>query len=144
MAIDEEFEKLKRKRLTVLNEESPVTGELKLQGPGEAPPSGPIEVEDTRGRVVEALKTVYDPEIPLNIYELGLIYGFDLDATGNVHVRMTLTAPGCPVAGALIQEVHEKVRCVPGIREATTELVWDPPWTRERMSDEARLELGLL
>jgi len=93
---------------------------------------------------VQALRTVYDPEIPLNIYDLGLVYEVDVGDASAVHVRMTLTAPGCPVAGSLVQEVHDRVRSVPGVTRVKTELVWDPPWTRERMSMEAQLELGLL
>ena len=144
MVVDEEFEQLKRKRLAVLNAEAPVSTEFELEGAGEAPGSGPVDVDAVRDAIVRALKTVYDPEIPLNIYELGLIYGFDLDESGNVALRMTLTAPGCPVAGSLVREVHDKVLSVGGVRRAKTSLVWDPPWSRERMSEAARLELGLL
>jgi FeS assembly SUF system protein len=144
MAVDEEFERLKKKRLTVLNAEAPVSTEFELTGEGLVPPSGPIDVDAVRAAIVEALQTVYDPEIPLNIYDLGLIYGFDLDDSGDVDLRMTLTAPGCPVAGSLVGEVHDKVRSVTGVRCARTSLVWDPPWSRERMSEAARLELGLL
>jgi FeS assembly SUF system protein len=97
-----------------------------------------------RERVTQSLRTVYDPEIPLNIYDLGLIYDIQVDPEGSVHVKMTLTAPGCPVAGTLVQEAHDRCREIPGVRHLRTELVWDPPWTRERLSMEARLELGLL
>jgi FeS assembly SUF system protein len=96
-----------------------------------------------RDRLVQALKTVYDPEIPVNIYDLGLIYDLDVAETGEVHVRMTLTAPGCPVAGSLVKEVHDRVRETVGVRRVRTELVWDPPWTQDCLSFEARLELGL-
>lgn len=95
-------------------------------------------------RVVDALKTVYDPEIPVNIYDLGLIYDVIVDAGGRVGVRMTLTAPACPAAQSLPIEVRNKARSVPGVSEARVEIVWDPPWTRDRMSDLARLELGML
>ena len=142
--VDEEFEKLKRRHLAVLQAESPVSGELKLEGVGVAPPNGTIDVEETRARVIEALKTVHDPEIPLNIYELGLIYGCNVDDAGQVHVKMTLTAPGCPVAGSLVGQVHENVCAVAGVGRVLTELVWDPPWDREKMSEAARLTLGLL
>ena len=100
---------------------------------------------DLRGRVVEALKQVYDPEIPVNIYDLGLIYELDVDeAAGSVHVKMTLTAPGCPVAQTFPATVESAVRGVEGVREVTVELVWDPPWTPERMSEAARLQLGFM
>ncbi|HEY7089678.1 MAG TPA: SUF system Fe-S cluster assembly protein [Tepidisphaeraceae bacterium] len=96
-------------------------------------------------KVIEALKTVYDPEIPVNIYELGLIYKIDVDpGTSAVYVKMTLTAPGCPVAGSLPGEVQKKIESVAGVSQAVVELVWDPPWTRDRMSEAAMLELGLL
>jgi FeS assembly SUF system protein len=94
--------------------------------------------------VIEALRTVYDPEIPVNIYELGLIYGLDITPEGNVHVRMTLTTPSCPVAGSLPGEVETVVRDVEGVSDCEVELVWDPPWTPEQLSEAAKLELGLL
>jgi FeS assembly SUF system protein len=96
-------------------------------------------------KVIEALKTIYDPEIPVNIYELGLIYDIDVDEeTSAVYVQMTLTAPGCPVAGSLPREVQQKIEAVPGVPRAVVELVWEPPWTKDRMSELAMLELGLL
>jgi FeS assembly SUF system protein len=94
--------------------------------------------------VVEALRTVYDPEIPLNIYELGLIYRIAVDPSGAVSVRMTLTAAGCPAAQALPREVEERVRAVPGVTDVKVEVVFDPPWDKTRMSEAARLQLGLL
>ena len=94
-------------------------------------------------RVIEALKTVYDPEIPVNIYELGLVYTLDVDAEGNVKVDMTLTAPGCPVAGTLPPEVEAKIREVPGVTSAQVTLVWEPTWDRSRMSELARFMLGM-
>ncbi len=97
----------------------------------------------SRQSVVEAVSTVYDPEIPINIYELGLIYAIDIDPAGRVSITMTLTAPACPVADLLPAEVAEKARAVPGVTDVNVELVWDPPWTPERMSDAARLELGM-
>ena len=100
------------------------------------------EAERLRDAVVAALKECYDPEIPVDIYELGLIYGVDVDETGRVRVRMTLTSPACPVAGSLPGEVERKIRELPGVRGAEVELVWDPPWDREMMSEAARLELG--
>jgi FeS assembly SUF system protein len=94
--------------------------------------------------VTEALKTVYDPEIPVNIYEMGLIYDVFVDAGARVGIRMTLTAPACPAAQSLPVEVREKAAKVPGVSEAKVEIVWEPPWTQERMSDAAKLQLGLL
>ncbi len=94
-------------------------------------------------RVVAALQSVFDPEIPVNIYELGLIYDLKVDPSGAVSIRMTLTSPACPVAGALPGEVQSKVQAVPGVASAKVELVWEPPWEMSRMSDEARLQLGL-
>ena len=111
-------------------------------GTGELAEIVPNEVLEER--IVEALKTVYDPEIPLNLYDLGLIYGFVIDDDKNVEIEMTLTAPGCPVAGTLVREVAEKVGGVDGVRTSHVKLTWSPPWTKDRMTDEAKLELGLL
>jgi FeS assembly SUF system protein len=94
--------------------------------------------------IVDALKTVYDPEIPVNIYELGLIYAIDVKDDGDVEVRMTLTAPACPAAGMLPGEVEDKVRSVAGVKSARVEVVWEPPWTPEKMSEAAKLQLGFL
>ena len=94
--------------------------------------------------IVEALRGVYDPEIPVNIYDLGLIYKVDISDTGTVNIEMTLTAPGCPVAETFPGTVEQTVESVDGVTEAHVELVWDPPWTMEQMSEEARLELGLM
>ena len=93
-------------------------------------------------RIVEALKTCYDPEIPVDIYELGLIYSIDISEAREVTVTMTLTSPACPVAGSLPGEVEGKVREVEGVGTARVELVWDPPWNQEMMSDAAKLKLG--
>lgn len=97
----------------------------------------------TNEAVVEGLSSVYDPELPVNIYDLGLIYDFDINSSGDVKVTMTLTAPACPVAGILPQQVAEAVAKVPGVGQVEVELVWDPPWTKERMSEDARLALDL-
>jgi FeS assembly SUF system protein len=94
-------------------------------------------------QVIEALRTCFDPEIPVNIYELGLIYGVEVDPSGAVVVRMTLTSPNCPAAGTLPGEVQEKVRAIPGVTDARVEVVFDPPWDPSRMSEAAKLELGL-
>ena len=101
---------------------------------------GPSTLEQN---IVEALKGVYDPEIPVNIYDLGLIYKVDI-ADGVVNVDMTLTAPGCPVAETFPGIVEQTVESVDGVDEAHVELVWDPPWTMEMMTEEAKLELGLM
>jgi FeS assembly SUF system protein len=94
--------------------------------------------------VVEALKSIYDPEIPVDIYELGLIYDVAVSPDGDAVVSMTLTTPNCPVAESMPGEVELRVLSVPGIRDAEVKLVWDPPWDPSKMSDEARLELGML
>lgn len=102
-----------------------------------------VDPASLKDRIVEALKTVYDPEIPVDIYELGLIYDIEIGPEACVAIRMTLTAPACPAAGILPGEVEDRVRGVPGVKEARVELVWDPPWSKERMSEAARLQLGL-
>ena len=116
-------------------------------------PSGRTVVEAAEGagdqkaleqRIIEALQTIYDPEIPLNIYALGRIYRLTLDAANAVKVEMTLTAPGCPVAGEIVASVKRVVEAIPEVPRAEVELVWDPPWTRERLSEAARLELGMM
>ena len=99
---------------------------------------------DLQASVVEALKSIYDPEIPVDIYELGLIYDVEISEDGDALVLMTLTTPHCPVAESLPQEVELRVLSVPGIRDAEVRLVWDPPWDPSKMTDEARLELGML
>jgi FeS assembly SUF system protein len=95
-------------------------------------------------RVIDALREIYDPEIPVNIYDLGLIYGVDVSDDGDVTITMTLTTPHCPVAESMPGEVEMRVLAVPGVRDAEVNLVWDPPWGPNLMSDEARLELGML
>ena len=95
-------------------------------------------------QVTEALRTVFDPEIPVNIYELGLIYEVKVDPSGAVDIRMTLTSPNCPAAGTLPGEVQEKAKAVPGVTDAKVEVVFDPPWDPSSMSEAAKLELGLL
>jgi FeS assembly SUF system protein len=97
-----------------------------------------------RDRVIDAIRNCYDPEIPVNIWELGLIYRVDVDGEGNVDVEMTLTSPACPVAGSLPGEVEDRVRGVAGVGDVRLELVWDPPWDQDMMSDAAKLELGFM
>ena len=94
-------------------------------------------------KVIDVLRTVYDPEIPVNVYELGLVYNIDLDSKGAVVICMTLTSPGCPVAASLPVDVQTKVSEIPGVTSASVELVWDPPWNPDMMSDAAKLQLGL-
>ena len=99
--------------------------------------------EQIRDEVVRVLRTVRDPEIPVNIYDLGLVYAIDIDDDGGVSVKMTLTAPGCPVAHRLVEAIETKLLDLPIVATSEVELVWDPPWTRDRMSAAARLQLGL-
>lgn len=103
-----------------------------------------VDCENLKQQVVAALRTVYDPEIPVNIYDLGLIYSLEVGAGGEVGIEMTLTAPGCPVAQTFPTTVELAIKEVPGVIEAHVELVWDPPWNQDRMSDEVKLQLGLL
>ena len=111
--------------------------------PQPAQPAGEVG-GDLYERVIDALKEIYDPEIPVNIYDLGLIYGVDITDDGHVAVTMTLTTPHCPVAESMPGEVELRVGSVPGVGLADVNLVWDPPWDPKKMSDEAKLELGML
>jgi FeS assembly SUF system protein len=113
------------------------------QSTGDITPD-PVKMASIAPKVVEALKTVFDPEIPVNIYEMGLVYDVIIDAAGQVGVKMTLTAPACPAAQSLPIEVRDKARSVEGVIDAKVEVVWDPPWTKDRMSDAAKLQLGML
>ncbi len=97
---------------------------------------------DLEEQTIDALRTVYDPEIPVNIYELGLVYGVDVDPSGAVVIRLTLTSPGCPVAGSLPYEVESKVKAIPGVTSCRVDVVWDPPWNPSLMSEAAKLQLG--
>jgi FeS assembly SUF system protein len=124
-----------------MNEASTMNGLdwLKRGGKVDAASEGNLQA-----RVIEALRTVFDPEIPVNIYDLGLVYGLEVDeGEERVAIRMTLTAPGCPVAQTFPSMVEDVVRSVDGVSDATVELVWEPPWSKERMSEAARLQLGL-
>jgi len=112
--------------------------------------NSPLEASETKldkvqlnEQIVEALKSVYDPEIPVNIYDLGLIYNIDINDDAFVKIDMTLTAPGCPVAGTFPGTVESAVRLVEGVSDVVVELVWDPPWTQDRMTEVAKLELGM-
>lgn len=118
------------------------------RAPGDGEPPEVSAADDdgkiVADRVLESLSTVYDPEIPVNIVDLGLIYAITVDADYAVALRMTLTAPGCPVAGDIVREAERKVRATPGVSDAKVELVWSPAWDKSRMSEAALLELGLL
>lgn len=103
-----------------------------------------INEAEIKNSIIEVLKTVFDPEIPVNIYDLGLIYEINVFPDANVEIVMTLTSPNCPVAGTLPGEVEEKAKSVSAVKDVTLELVFDPPWSQEMMSEEAKLELGFL
>ena len=116
------------------------------QDSGPAPSAAPLsweQVEELRQKIIAVLCTCFDPEIPVNIYELGLIYELEISPESSVAVRMTLTSPACPVAGSLPGEVQRKVQTVPGVAAARVDLVWDPPWDKNRMSEAAKLQLGI-
>jgi FeS assembly SUF system protein len=105
-------------------------------------PADPALTAELQGPIIEVIKTVYDPEIPVDIYELGLIYDIVVDANRRVLIKMTLTSPACPSAQQLPSEVRYKVKAVPGVSDATVEIVWEPPWDKDRMSEAAKLQLG--
>ena len=112
---------------------------------GSAPEIGPMDAAKTaeyQQKIIDVIKTVFDPEIPVDIYELGLIYEIIVDALNRALVRMTLTSPACPSAQQIPQEVRYKVKAIPGITEAWVEIVWEPTWTKDRMSETAKLTLG--
>lgn len=106
-------------------------------------PIDKLKAQATEAQVIEVLRTCYDPEIPVNLYELGLIYDIAVSAEGNVHIKMTLTSPACPVAGSLPPEVETRVKSIAEVKDAKVEVVWDPPWTPEKMSEAARLQLNI-
>lgn len=112
--------------------------------PPALPPSPePVDSRPLEEQVIEVIRTVYDPEIPVNIYEMGLIYGVDTTVDGDVHVTMTLTTPNCPAAQSLPSEVEAKINALPGVREAEVEVTFEPPWTQDMMTEAAKLELGM-
>lgn len=125
------------------NAETAAEDTLAKSAPGKSGPA-PASAEELQENIVEALREIYDPEIPVNIYELGLIYGVDVAEDFSTRVTMTLTTPHCPVAESMPGEVELKVNSVEGVNGCQVDLVWDPPWDMSKMSDEARLELGLL
>ena len=115
--------------------------------PAADPPSTPLtplEKKLLEGKVIKAVRQIYDPEIPVNIHDLGLIYSIEVDDTAGVKVTMTLTAPACPVAGSLPGEVEKRIEAIPEVRSADVELVWEPPWSKDRMSELARLTLDMM
>ncbi len=109
-----------------------------------APASTAIDATMLEAKVVEVIRTCYDPEIPVNVYELGLIYEVNVKPSGDVYVKMTLTSPMCPVAGTLPPEIEAKVASVTGVKSAQVDVVWEPPWSPEKMSEAAKLQLGML
>lgn len=123
----------KRMHLSVLGEKPAIAETPAMELPADA------SLEE---RVEAVLKSIYDPELPVNIHDLGLIYDLQVTPSGEVSIQMTLTAPNCPVAGSLPGEVRNRVAAVPGVTSAKVDLVWDPPWTKDRMSEAAQLELG--
>jgi len=120
--------------------------ETKTQNPLVPPETetGYLGEGDLNQQVIDALCQIFDPEIPVNIWELGLIYKVDIDEAKNVKISMTLTSPACPVAGTLPPEVEQRVKGVPGIGEVTVEVVWEPPWDKDMMSEASKLQLGFL
>ena len=124
--------------------DAPVSDDPGSQPPQDAPfTAEPLNTLKFKPQLVEAVSKVFDPEIPVNIYELGLVYDLDVDSACNVHVRMTLTAPACPAAQTIPVDVERRVREVPGVNDVKVSVVWDPPWTREKMTDVAKLALGM-
>ncbi len=109
----------------------------------EGSPLDSLNAQATEALIVEVLRTIFDPELPVNIYDLGLIYSVQVDAAGVAKILMTLTTPACPVAETLPPEVEEKVKTIDGVSDAHVELVWEPPWTPDRMTDAAKLDAGL-
>jgi len=107
-----------------------------------APTLNVSEVVALQDKIVEKMRTVYDPEIPVNIYDLGLIYEIKVQPSAEVYVKMTLTAPGCPAAGTLPGEVEDKITLIPGVKSVKVDVVWEPPWDKEMMSEAAKLQLG--
>ncbi len=108
-----------------------------------SPQQPAFQQEELKARIIAVLHRIRDPEIPMNVYDLGLIYGVDVSPAGEVHIRMTLTTPGCPLADSFPEAVQDALRDVPGVKNVEVEIVWDPPWTPQRMSKFARRELGV-
>ncbi len=123
--------------------DQPTAGESTTPETKSLSPVTSIQNQALEASIIEALRTVYDPEIPVNIYDMGLIYNIAIDADNKVDIRMTLTSPMCPVAGSLPPEAANKVKTVEGVTDATVDLVWDPPWTPDKMSEAAKLQLNM-
>lgn len=124
-----------------------LTGDAATQSPAATTASftpDPLGALKFRPLIIEALSKVFDPEIPVNIYELGLVYDIDVDSTDNVRIRMTLTAPACPAAQTIPLDVERQIKEIGGVKDVKVDIVWDPPWTRDRMSEAAKLQLGML
>jgi FeS assembly SUF system protein len=141
------MEPSKAQRIPLETTEEPAPAAVPTEAPPAAAETGAEltgdQLQAIEQQIVAALQTCYDPEIPVNIHELGLIYSIEVKPTGLVHIRMTLTSPACPAAGSLPPEVRAKARAIPGVQDAQVEVVWDPPWHMGLMSDAARLQLGL-
>jgi len=131
------------RQLPVLNLPQPTVSAQPTQPQTAGMTSDPDRTAALRPRIVEALSKVFDPEIPVNIYELGLIYDIIVDQAGVVGIRMTLTAPACPAAQVLPLEVKQRIAEIPDVTDVRVDIVWDPPWDRDRMSDAAKLQLGM-
>jgi FeS assembly SUF system protein len=127
-----------------MSEQSPLDKATEFLSASDRDEARRTEVDALGDRVIEALRTVYDPEIPVNIFELGLVYKVDVDDQNAVRVDMTLTSPMCPVAETLPEEVKTKVEALDGVNAAVVNVVWDPPWNPSMMSEEAQLELGII
>jgi FeS assembly SUF system protein len=127
-----------------MSEQSPLDRATEFLSDDAADEIRRTEIDALGDRVVEALRTVYDPEIPVNIFELGLVYKIDVDDQNAVHVDMTLTSPMCPVAETLPEEVKTKIEAIDGVTAAEVNVVWDPPWNPSMMTEEAQLELGII
>ncbi len=138
------FERRRLKVLNVSGPSQPAASDYILEDAGLEPTAEPLDCGAVREQAIASLRTIKDPEIPLNIYDLGLIYELDVGESGHIEVAMTLTSPGCPVAGVLVRQVHDALRRVVGVSSVRTQLVWDPPWTKDRLTDAARLALDLL
>ncbi len=126
------------------NEISPTSASRPPAGDEAAASLTVSEIIALQDKIVEKIQTCYDPEIPVNIYDLGLIYEIKVAPSGHAFVKMTLTAPGCPAAGYLPGEVEDKISLIPGIKGVKVEVVWDPPWDKDRMSEAAKLQLGFM
>ena len=126
------------------NEAVAAASETEQPAAGQTSANGGAETEALKEKVVEAVKTCYDPEIPVNIYELGLIYDISVTASSEVSVKMTLTSPACPAAQSLPGEVEDKIRVMARPKDVKVEVVWDPPWSPDMMSEAARLQLGMM